>query len=165
MLSVLLGKLMSRKSKTTDQGRIDNLPMYDQAAHYINKLKSEQNYAFNPIRASEIAVVSIDNNIEEIILKLINYLQYTTEAVHPTPTAFYNEYVEVTLDQFFTDKEGFYIPATALELFLDVANDLLTSLSQLREKDVSRFNYLSRLLTKTLTSLINICKAIEAARD
>lgn len=161
MLSKFLSNLINRKANSTDESKFANLTKFEQAKELIEKLSQKKGKLFSPIFASQQAFQVIDANLEHLILRLMQYVQTLEAGGGLTTSNCYTEYHVVTLDKYFTDDDGNYIPSSALLLFVATCQSLFAVLEKMAKTNQSEFNYHERLLTKSFISIQNICIAVD----
>jgi hypothetical protein len=165
VLSKILGSFLKRANKNDEAANIANLPKYAQARIALEKLVARKGKPFNPIRASAVEVQCINANIVTFIDRINNYHEKLESGIGLTPSDCFAEFKKISLDEFFTDEIGMYIPAATLFLFTAACTRLLDVIEQ-GVADKSRdVDYSVRLLSKCLTSIQNVCKAVEEAAN
>lgn len=165
MLSKILGGFLKRASKNEESVNIANLPKYEQAKIALNKIAARKGKPFNPIRASAVELQCINPNIVTFIDRINNYHEKLESGVGLTPTDCFAEFKKVSLDEFFTDELGMYIPVATLYLFVAACTKLLNTIEQGIIEKNRNVDYSVRLLSKCLISIQNVCKAVEEAAN
>lgn len=160
VLSKFLSNLINRKSTSSDESKFANLTKLEQAKALVEQLSQKKGKVFSPIYASQYSFQTIDFNLEQLILRLLQYTQTIEAGESITATSCYTEYHTRTLDQYLTDEDGNYIPSITLTLFAETCINLFKALETLAVKNKQSFNYTERLLTKSFVSIQHICIAI-----
>lgn len=161
MLSKFLSSLIKRKGNADEEARVANLPKHEQARLRVQQLATRKGRAFNPIKASTVEFQTIDKSIDQLILRLLQYADAIENDNSITPASCFAELSYVSLDRFFTDEEGMYIPLVTFNVFVESCERLFTAIDHLSETNKKEEAYTLRLLTKSFVSIKNICKAVE----
>lgn len=161
MLSKILGGFLKRVNKNDESANIANLPKYAQARIALEKMIARKGKPFNPIRASAVELQCINQNIVMFIERINNYQEKLQSGVGLTPSDCFAEFKKVSLDEFFTDDLGMYIPTATLYLFTAASVKLVDTIEQSIAEKNRDTDYSVRLLSKCLTSIQNVCKAVE----
>ncbi len=162
-LSKFLSRLINRKSNDTDdeQAQLGNLSKHEQAKWYVKRLATRKGRAFNPIKASLESFQTIDKNVEQLTLRLMQYTETIESGNSLTQQSCFTDFNTVTLDEFFTDSDGMYIPLATFNVFIESCEKLFAVLDQRSTTNDRDAAYAVRLLTKSFVSMQNICKAVE----
>lgn len=154
---------MLKVSNNDEQAKINNLPRHEQVRLMVAKLAANKQRAFNPIKAGSVSFSSIDANIMALIERISEYARKIQTGEGLLPRDCFSEAKQVTLDQFFTDSEGMYIPLDTLRVFTLACDYLYLAID---ERGAKRDNDLAvsiRLMGKCFTSMHNFCTAVEIA--
>lgn len=163
MLSKILGNWLNKTSKNDEEARINNLPKHEQAQLALEKLAGRRGRPFNPIKASSVQLQCVNTDILSLIERIDFYTGKIELSQSLTPKDCFAEVKTVTLDQFFTDTEGMYIPLGAMDTFVQSSHRLFAVINrglELRNQDLE---YSLRLMGKCFSSIQNVCKAVEKA--
>jgi hypothetical protein len=162
-LSSLLGTWLNKNQAVvvSEEVKLTNLPKHEQARHMVEKLASRGDQRFNAIKAGRIELLAINANIAAFVERINHYAEKLELGQSLSPTDCFAEMRSVTLDGFFTDEKGMYIPISTLEDFLKSARRLLTVVERGLARKESGIEYSVRLMGKCFTSIHNVCKAVE----
>lgn len=164
MLKHILKNWLNKASKNDDVAKFNNLPKHAQVKLVLaNSPLRTGNKKINPIKASGITLQSISPDIEALIAKIDEYTDKFNSETGLTSNDCFAEYRTVTLDQFFTDANQMYIPLSTIHIFMEKCDKLLAMIDESLEKGERRTEYSIRLLNKCLTSIQNVCRAVELA--
>lgn len=163
-LTKILGRWMKSASPETapDQSS-SNLPKYQQALLLVEALAQRKNRTFSPIVATRVTLQSISPNVVALSERIAAFAHRLELAESLSPTDCFAELQIVTLDQFFTDSDGTYIPLEMLDTFLASSQRLLRAVERGMEKKDRNVAVSARLLGKCFTSIHNVCRAVEEA--
>lgn len=163
MLSKILSKWLDKSSNNDDVAKISNLPKYAQAKLAVEKQIARKGKTFNPMKAATVSLQCINPNIIALIDRINGYAKILEEGSSLTPTDCFSEVATVTLDGFFTDTDNTYIPLNTLDEFLTTSKRLLIVIGRGMERNDSNVQYSLRLMTKCISSIQNVCNAVELA--
>lgn len=162
MLSNILGKWLNRANNNHDeQTRINNLPKHEQARLIVEKLASRKGRPFNPIKAASVNLQCINIDILSFIERVDEYSEKLELSEGLTPKDCFSEIKTITLDEFFTDKEGMYIPLDTLNVFIASNRRLFSAIERGLTRHSRDVEYSIRLMGKCFSSIQNVCKAVE----
>lgn len=145
----------------SEEVKLGNLPKHEQARHVLEQLASRQGQRFNALKAGRIELSAINTDIAALIERMNYYAEKLELGQSLSPTDCFAEIKTVTLDQFFTDGQGMYIPVNMLDEFINSARRLLTAVERGLSRKESGVEYSLRLMGKCFTSIRNVCQAVE----
>ena len=164
MLSKILGRWLSTASTNDEQAKVDNLPKHEQTRLMVDKIATrKKGRPFNPIKAAVINLQCIDSNIISLMARIDNYAEKLELFEGLTPQDCFSEVKNITLDQFFTDPEGMYIPLEMVDNFALTCQRLFNAIDRGLERKSRDVEYSIRLMGKCFSSIQHVCKAIEEA--
>jgi hypothetical protein len=165
MLKTLLRGLMQNKSRDDEQAKIENLSKHEQARVLVEQvaIKIDNRMPFNPVRASGVYLQCVNTDVLGFTERINEYANRLELGDGLTPKDCYAEVKEVTLDRFFTDSEGMYIPLEEFDNFVTGCRRLFSAMERGQERGIQGIEYSIRLMGKCFTSIQNVCKAVETA--
>lgn len=166
MLSKILGNFLNRNKPAepaVESVNIQNLPKHEQARHLVEMLASREGLPFNPMKASRVELHVINADILSLMVRINQYAEKLELGQGLVPSDCFAELKVVTLDEFFTDEKGHYIPLDTLTDFVESCRRLLTVIDRGLTRKQRDVEYAVRLMGKCFTSIINVCAAVEVA--
>ncbi len=164
MLTKILGRFMRRTTKDTDLERaIQNLPKHQQAHLLVKKLAEKKGQPFNLRVAANVSLQVIDPDIVLLKQRIESYTERLKSGDGLTPKDCFSEAKERTLDGFFTDEQGNYIPLHVFREFLESCKKFLYVVEKGLERKDRNVEYSVRLMGKCFSSIHNVCRAVEEA--
>jgi hypothetical protein len=162
-LSSLLGNWLNKNQVVvvSEEVNVSNLPKHEQARHLLEKLAAREGQRFNALRAGRIELVAVSSNMNTLIERMGYYAEKLELGQSLSPTDCFAEMKNITLDQFFTDDQGMYIPVGTLDEFIKTGRRLLTAVERGLARKESGVEYSLRLMGKCFTSIRNVCQAVE----
>ncbi|BAW19309.1 hypothetical protein [Ralstonia phage RP31] len=156
---------MAKASTNDEQDSVSNLPKHEQARLYVEKIAAREagSRPFNPIRASGVFLQSVNADVSSLTERINLYAERLELQDGLTPKDCFAEVKTVTLDQFFTDTEGMYIPLSEFDIFLHSCQRLFAVIERGLERKDRNVEYSVRLMNKCFTSIHNVCRAVEEA--
>ena len=164
MLSKILSGWLGKASNNDAQAKMANLPKHGQAKLMVEQIAERKTgRPFNPIRAAVIVLQCIDGNIITFMERMNSYAAKLELSEGLTPQDCFSEIKTITLDQFFTDSEGMYIPLEMVDDFVMTCQRLFAAIERGVANKSRDVEYSIRLMGKCFSSIQNVCKAIEEA--
>lgn len=165
MLKKILSGWMKTANTDDEETKVENLPKHEQARALVEQIASRMGTRrpFNPVRASGVLLHCVNTDVIGFTERLNDYAGKIELDETLTRADCFAEVKEVTLDQFFTDKDGLYIPLAAFDGFVASCQRLFTALDHGELRDNPNVEYSIRLMGKCFSSIQNVCKAVEEA--
>jgi hypothetical protein len=166
VLSKILGNFLNRNKPVVEASEpvnIQNLPKHEQARHLVDMLAGREGLPFNPMKAARVELHSINSNILGLMTRINQYAEKLELGQGLVPSDCFAELKVVTLDEFFTDEQGMYIPMSTLTEFVESCRRLFIVIERGIERKNRDVDYAVRLMGKCFTSIINVCTAVEVA--
>lgn len=162
-LSSLLGNWLNKSQAVvvSEEVNIANLPKHEQARHMVERLASLQGRRFNAMKAARVPLVATNTDIVAFLERINYYAEKLELGQGLVPSDCFAEMKTITLDEFFTDDHGMYIPLTTLDEFVTAARRLLSAVERGLSRKERDIEYSVRLMGKCFTSIHNVCKAVE----
>lgn len=120
---------------------------------------------FDLIKASATDITCIDSNILKFTTRLNFYADTLASGAGIEREATAGTPVNTTLDRFFVDDDGKYIPLTAFDAWLDACQRLFDEIAKIRKVNADDVSYISRFLNRQFVHIANICKGVEEAQS
>lgn len=163
MLSKILGNWLKSASTNDDQAKVNNLPKHEQSRLMVDNIATRKGRPFNPIKAATVQLQCINTDVVALIARIDQYAGKLELSEALAPKDCFAEVKSVTLDQFFTDSQGMYIPLSTVDDFVHSAQRLFAAIDRGLSHKNRDVEYSLRLMGKCFTSIQNVCKAIEEA--
>lgn len=163
MLSKLLGNWLKKTSNNDEQAKVANLPKHEQTRLLVNKMMEKRGRPFNPIKAGSVPLQVINPDILSLMARIDTYASKLENSEGLTPQDCFAEIKLVSLDQFFTDAEGMYIPLETLTRFSQSCQRLFAAIDRGLANKNRDVEYSLRLMGKCFSSIQSVCKAIDVA--
>lgn len=162
MLKNILARFLQTANTDTQQEKLENLTKQEQARKYIERLSAHRKRPYNPLNASLVDVDVIESNMLLLIVRIDHYADTLNNGHTLTHSQVYIEPMAMSFDKFFTDTDGNYIPSETTWSFIRSCKDLFAVLDEMKRLGDKDYSYTDRLLRKCFTSIISVCKAMEA---
>lgn len=163
MLSKILSRWLTKTSTNDEKSQFSNLPKHHQAHLLVQRLAATKGRPFNPVRAGGVILQTVDADVIQLTTRIVGYVEKLELSQGLTQKDCFAEVKTVTLDKFFTDAEGMYIPLDTLSTFLNTCDRLFQLVERGLERKDRNVEYSVRLMSKCFSSIYNVCRAVETA--